>query len=52
MPGKPVFGPISNEELSGEDGNKELEALNLIYKNDVKIPREEGVQMGVDRKDI
>ena len=30
MPGKPFFGPIINEELSGEDRNKALEAVNLI----------------------
>ena len=30
MTGKPVFGPISNEELSGEDRKKALKAVNLI----------------------
>ena len=32
MPGNPVLGPIKNEELSGEDRKKELEAVNLIKK--------------------
>ena len=30
MPGNPVLGIISNEELSSEDRNKALEAVNLI----------------------
>ena len=30
MPRKPVFVPINNEELSGEDRKKALEADNLI----------------------
>ena len=38
MPGKPVFGPISNEEFSSEDSKKELEAVNLI-KICVKIKK-------------
>ena len=30
MPGNPVFGPINNEELSGKDIKKAIEAVNLI----------------------
>ena len=30
MPGKPVFGPIDNEELISEDMKKALEAVKLI----------------------
>ena len=30
MPEKPIFGPISNEELSGKDKKKSLELVNLI----------------------
>ena len=39
MPGNPVFGPISNEELRSEDKKKELEAVNLINKGDMERPR-------------
>ena len=30
MPGKPVFGPINNEELRGEDRKKSLDSVNHI----------------------
>ena len=30
MPGKPVFGPINNEELSSEDRKTLLETVNQI----------------------
>ena len=30
MPGNPVFGPISNEELSNEDKKKSFEEVNRI----------------------
>ena len=38
MPGKPFLGPISNDELSGQDSKKSLESVNLI-KNDVERSR-------------
>ena len=41
MPGNPVFGPISNEELRSEDKKKELEAVNLINKGDMERTRGE-----------
>ena len=30
MPGKSVFGPISNEELSGEERKKAVDVVKLI----------------------
>ena len=52
MPGKPVLGPINNEELSIEDRKKSLAAVNLIKENDVERSRRGHVLMGVYRKSI
>ena len=51
MPGGPVFGPINNDELSGEDRKKALEAHPIKEKH-MEISRVEHVQMVVDRKVI